>query len=66
MPTWAWILIAAVAVIIVAAVVVAALRQRRSATLQQRFGPEYDRAVQQRGSRRKAEAELGSRVERRY
>jgi hypothetical protein len=65
MPAWAWILIAAVAVIIVAGVVVAALRQRRTATLQQRFGPEYDRAVQQRGSRRKAEAELGSRVERR-
>jgi hypothetical protein len=65
MPTWAWILIVVVAVVIVGGIVVAALRQRRTATLQQRFGPEYDRAVQQRGSRRKAEAELGSRVERR-
>jgi hypothetical protein len=65
MPTWAWILIAAAAVIVVAGIVAAAMRQRRSATLQQRFGPEYDRTVQQRGSRREAEVELGSRVERR-
>jgi hypothetical protein len=65
MPTWAWILIAIAAVVIVAGVAVAGLMQRRSARLRQRFGPEYDRAVQQRGSRREAEAELGSRVERR-
>jgi hypothetical protein len=65
MPTWAWILIAVAAVLLVAALVGAALARRRTARLQQRFGNEYDRTVQQRGSRRKAEAELGSRVDRR-
>jgi hypothetical protein len=65
MPTWAWILIAIAAVLLVAAVAAAAFTRRRTSNLQQRFGHEYDRTVQQRGSRRKAEAELGSRVERR-
>jgi hypothetical protein len=65
MPTWAWILIAIAAVIVVAGVVTTALTQRRTRRLRDRFGPEYDRAVQQGESRRKAEAELGSRVERR-
>jgi hypothetical protein len=65
MPTWAWILIAIAAVLLVAAVAAAAFTRRRTNNLQQRFGHEYDRTVQQRGSRRKAEAELGSRVDRR-
>ena len=52
-----------VAVIVVGAVVfgvMAVLRRRR---LQQRFGPEYDRVVGERGSRREAEAEHGYPVE---
>jgi hypothetical protein len=64
MPTWAWILIAA-AIVVAAGLAFAALRRRRTAQLQERFGPEYDRAVQERGGRREAEAELGSRVDRR-
>jgi FtsZ-interacting cell division protein ZipA len=55
--------------IIVIAVIVAALlvaRQRRSQQLQQGFGPEYDRAVEERGGdRREAEAELIERRQRR-
>jgi hypothetical protein len=39
----------------------AVLRRRR---LQQRFGPEYDRVVGERDSRRKAEAELTGRERR--
>jgi hypothetical protein len=39
----------------------AVLRRRR---LQQRFGPEYDRVVGERDSRRKAEAELAEREHR--
>jgi hypothetical protein len=39
----------------------AALRRRR---LRQRFGPEYDRLVSERGSRREAEAELTDRARR--
>jgi hypothetical protein len=40
-------------------------RQRRSRRLQDTFGPEYDRAVEQAGDRRAAEAELQERTERR-
>jgi hypothetical protein len=56
---------AIVAIVIVVIVVAAALfmlttanRRRR---LRERFGPEYDRAVTERGSRREAEAELSER-----
>jgi predicted nucleic acid-binding protein len=59
-----WVLIA---VLIIAVVVLAALlmRSRRSQRLQEDFGPEYDRAVEERGDRRQAEAELADRRERR-
>lgn len=49
--------------LVVAAVVVA--RQRRSLQLQERFGPEYGRTLQEQGDRRKAEEELVERRERR-
>ena len=58
------IVIIVVAVIVVGAVlfgVMAVLRRRR---LQQRFGPEYDRVVGERDSRREAEAELTGRERR--
>jgi hypothetical protein len=55
--------------IILIAVVVAALllmRQRRSQQLQEGFGPEYDRTVEERGGdQRAAEAELRERRQRR-
>ena len=56
-----------VAVIIVAALVVGALfwsRRRRSEHLRDRFGPEYDRAVDSTGDRARAEAELAQREKR--
>ena len=40
-------------------------RQRRSRNLQDTFGPEYERTVEQTGDRRAAEAELRERTERR-
>jgi hypothetical protein len=40
-------------------------RQRRSRRLQDTFGPEYDRTVEQAGDRRAAETELRERTERR-
>jgi hypothetical protein len=64
MPTWAWILIA-VGVVVAAALVFVALALQRTKRLRERFGPEYDRTVEQRGGRREGEAELASRVERR-
>lgn len=49
------------ALIIAAAVVLFIVRRRTSAGLRVRFGTEYDRAVQQHGSARKAEAKLADR-----
>lgn len=47
MAAWPWILIVIAAVVVVALVVVAT-RQRRTIALRQRFGPEYDHAVEAR------------------
>src|SRR5262245_61803972 len=61
MDNWAWILIA-VAIVFVAALLVATMmRQRRTTMLRQRFGPEYERTVQERDDRREAEADLRDR-----
>ena len=54
-------------VVIIAIVVVAAwffYRKQQSRRLEQRFGPEYDRAVSTLGSQDKAEAELRAREQR--
>lgn len=48
----------------IAAAVVMASRKRRSAQLQERFGPEYERTVEQRGDRRAAESDLADRARR--
>jgi hypothetical protein len=42
-----------------------AVRQRRATALRERFGPEYDRAVEAREDRRAAEAELRDREKQR-
>ena len=65
MPTWAWIVIAVVAVVVVALIVWNALRTRRTRTLREGFGPEYDRTVADAPSKREAEAELAERRKRR-
>ena len=63
----AWVIIVIVAVVIaVAALAWWAMTRRRTADLQDRFGPEYDRTVQASDNdRRAAEAELAARRERR-
>jgi hypothetical protein len=55
------IVVAAIVVVAIAAGVVYGGRRRR---LRRRFGPEYDSLVEERGSRRKAEAELAGRERR--
>ena len=55
------IVVAAIVVLAIAAGVVYDGRRRR---LRRRFGPEYDSLVEERGSRRKAEAELAGREKR--
>jgi len=57
---WVWILVVIAAVVVVALIVMAA-RQRRTAALRQRFGPEYDRAVEAGEGKRGAEADLRDR-----
>ncbi len=65
MPTWLWVVIIIAAVVLVAVVVAAALRTRRTRSLHERFGAEYDRVAADAPSRREAEAELREREKRR-
>jgi hypothetical protein len=65
MPTWGWLVIAIAAVALVALIAGVAFMRRRTVRLQERFGREYDRAVERQGGKRRGEAELASRVERR-
>jgi hypothetical protein len=65
MATWVWVVIAIAVVIVVALVVAVGARNRRTAMLRDRFGPEYDRAVENRDDQRAAEAELRARVKER-
>jgi hypothetical protein len=60
MAAWAWILIV-IAIVVVIGLIAMADRRRRTSALRQRFGPEYDRAVESRQDRRAAEAELRER-----
>lgn len=53
-----------IVVVVVAAVVIAVSLTMRRRRLQQRFGPEYDRAVESAESRHQAEAELAEREKR--
>jgi len=64
MATWIWIVIAVVAVLVVLGIAWAATSKRRSRSLQDRFGPEYDRAVEKAGGRREGERELATREQR--
>lgn len=55
----------AIAICVLVAFVIREREQRRSAELHQRFGPEYDRTIDETGDRRHAERELAER-ERRF
>jgi FtsZ-interacting cell division protein ZipA len=65
MAAWVWVLIAIGIAALIAVVVWRAFARRRTGRLQEQFGPEYDRTVDSADSRRKAEAELQAREERR-
>lgn len=65
MPAWGWIVIAAGIVVLVALVIWRGMAKRRTGRLQDQFGPEYDRTLESSESKRKAEAELAEREERR-
>ena len=65
MPAWVWVLIIAAVVVVAAAVVWRAVTTRRTRTLQDRFGPEYNRTLEGSDGKRAAETELRARAERR-
>ena len=64
MDTWVWIVIGLVVAIVILGVLISVLRTRRSRSLQDRFGREYDRTVDKAGGRREAEQELRRREKR--
>jgi hypothetical protein len=61
-----FIMLAGAVILTIAVLAWLYVRKRRNTTagLRQKFGPEYERAVQQQGSERKAEAKLADRQER--
>lgn len=62
--TLIWIGIAVVALVVIAAVARSIYARRHSERLRNRFGPEYERALERHGSRGKAEADLAERARR--
>ncbi|WP_208868408.1 hypothetical protein [Microbispora triticiradicis] len=60
----AWVAVAIVAVLVILAVGYLVSARNRRRHLQDRFGPEYDRAVRESDSRKEAEQELRAREER--
>ncbi|WP_230879114.1 hypothetical protein [Planomonospora sp. ID67723] len=62
--TLIWVVVIVVAVAAIIAVGYVVLQQRRRHRLRERFGPEYERTLQERESRREAEQELLAREER--
>lgn len=60
-PTLIVLAVAAFLVIVVAIALYVRSRRKNTAKLRDRFGPEYERAVLQHGSERKAEAQLADR-----
>src|ERR1700735_1840809 len=64
MATWVWVVIV-IAVVVVVALVAVVARRQRSAGLRDRFGPEYDRAVESHEDQRAAEADLRARQKQR-
>ena len=58
------LVILVVAIVAIVVIVAAVMMQRRKAALRQRFGPEYERAVKERGSERAAQAVLAEREHR--
>ena len=64
MEAWVWIVIVVVAIAVLALVAIAVTKQRRSKQLQERFGSEYDRTVEEVGAKREAEQELREREQR--
>jgi len=64
MPLWAIALITILAIAVIGELCFILVRKRRSEHLRDRFGPEYDRVIQEHGSQRRAESVLETRERR--
>jgi hypothetical protein len=64
-PVWGWVLIVIAAGLVAGVAVWLVTSRRRTARLQERFGPEYNRVASSAERKRDAEAELAQREERR-
>lgn len=64
MPTWLIVVIVVVAVAVLGAVIWLVTQEMQRKRLQQRFGPEYDRTVEEKDSPRAAQRELAERERR--
>lgn len=62
-PLWIWVAVGVVALLIVVGLVTRGARRARSESLRNKFGNEYDHAVHEHGSRKKAERDLIERTE---
>lgn len=62
-PIWIWVALGVVALLIVAGLIARGARRSRSDALREKFGNEYDHAVTQAGSRKRAEQDLIARAE---
>lgn len=62
-PLWIWIALGVVGLLVVVGLIARGARRSRSESLRAKFGNEYDHAVQEHGSRTKAERDLIERTE---
>lgn len=62
-PTWIWIGLAALALIVIVGLIARASRRSRTESLREQFAGEYDHAVSEAGSRKRAERELIARAQ---
>ena len=59
-----WYIVGGVVILALIVIGIAVAQKNRSQQLRSKFGPEYDRTVQQAGNRKEAEAELANREKR--
>ena len=62
-PMWIWIGLGVLALIVIVALVARGARRAQTESLRSKFGNEYDHAVSEAGSRKRAEQELVTRAE---
>lgn len=62
-PMWLWVALGVAAALVVVGLIARAAGKSRSNALREKFGSEYDHAVNSAGSRKKAERELVERTE---